>query len=382
MRSKILLISCLLSLCSIIYGIEKTDEKEGSEKPWFKPGGALRFNYNYSDWNEGHQKRGGDFGYDVLLLKMTAGYKNLLLSADYRFYAQDYGGPMLKYGWIGYRFNDRHQIQVGLTGLPFGIQPCNSHNFFFQITYYVGLEDDSDMGIKYIYTGDQWEYALAFFKNADELLFSPDAETTNDRYGYDVAGRNKEINQFNGQLFYKWGGAITQKAGISAQFGLLYNLDTEDNGTHYAFAAHHELHWKGLSLKTQVATYAMSPEDISGQSMDTVMMTAYGAPYPVASKANVFTIGAGYTIPIKRGIINSIEFYNDFGWQQKWDKDFNDSYQNVTGCHAIAGPIHIYIDYAMGKHHAWLGPDWEGFGPGQGSNSWHARFNINIGYYF
>ena len=41
-----------------------------------------------------------------------------------------------------------------------------------------------------------------------------------------------------------------------------------------------------------------------------------------------------------------------------------------------------YIDYAMGKHQAWLGPDWDAFGPGWGSNSWHARFNINIGYYF
>ena len=45
-------------------------------------------------------------------------------------------------------------------------------------------------------------------------------------------------------------------------------------------------------------------------------------------------------------------------------------------------PVIIYIDYAMGKNHGWLGPDWDGFGVGDASNSWHARFNVNVGYYF
>ena len=47
-----------------------------------------------------------------------------------------------------------------------------------------------------------------------------------------------------------------------------------------------------------------------------------------------------------------------------------------------AGPIYTYIDYAMGKHHAWLGPDWGAFAYGNGSNSWHARLNINFGIIF
>lgn len=355
---------------------------EPKELPKFTLGGALRFNYNFSDWNEGHKNRAGDFGYDVLLFHLQGSYKKFLLNADYRFYAKEFGGPMLKFGWIGYQFNEKSQLQLGLTKVPFGIQPSSSHNFFFQISYYVGLEDDSDMGLKYVYQGDKLEYALAFFKNADELLFSPDAETSNDRYGYDVAGRNKEINQFNGQLFYKWGDGVRQRIGTSAQFGQLYNLDTKNKGTHYAFAIHHELYWKGLSMKTQVSTYAMNPKNKEGQNRDTIMMTAYGAPYAVASKANIYAFGIGYTIPVKWGPISSIQFYNDFGWIQKWKKEFNDSFQNVTGCMITAGPTYTYIDYALGKHQAWLGPDWGAFGEGKGSNSWHARFNINIGYYF
>lgn len=66
----------------------------------------------------------------VLYFKLSGSYRNIILSADYRFYSKDFGGPMLKYGWIGYQFNDKSQMQLGLTGVPFGIQPIASHNFF------------------------------------------------------------------------------------------------------------------------------------------------------------------------------------------------------------------------------------------------------------
>lgn len=350
--------------------------------PKFKLGGALRFNYNFCDWKPGHRDRGGDFGFDVLYFKLSGSYRNIILSADYRFYSKDFGGPMLKYGWIGYQFNDKSQMQLGLTGVPFGIQPIASHNFFLQIAYYIGLEDDSDMGIKYLYQGDTWDFTFAFFKNADELLFGSDNETSDDRYGYDVAGRNKEINQINGQAFYKLGESTRQRLGGSAEFGQLYNLDTRKNGTHYAFALHYELTTKRVSLKAQLTTYAMNPKNGEGDDDELISMTAYGAPYLVAAKANVYMLGAGYTIPVNRKFLKKIQVYNDFGWLDKQNNDYKDSFQNVTGCMLDGGPVCIYVDYALGKNHGWLGPNFNGFGTGGESDSWHARFNVNVGYYF
>ena len=350
--------------------------------PKFKLGGALRFNYNFCDWKPGHRDRGGDFGFDVLYFKLSGSYRNIILSADYRFYSKDFGGPMLKYGWIGYQFNDKSQMQLGLTGVPFGIQPIASHNFFLQIAYYIGLEDDSDMGIKYLYQGDTWDFTFAFFKNADELLFGSDNETSDDRYGYDVAGRNKEINQINGQAFYKFGESTRQRLGGSAEFGQLYNLDTRKNGTHYAFALHYELTTQKVSLKAQLTTYAMNPKNGEGDDDELISMTAYGAPYLVAAKANVYMLGAGYTIPVNRKFLKKIQVYNDFGWLDKQNNDYKDSFQNVTGCMLDGGPVCIYVDYALGKNHGWLGPNFNGFGAGGESDSWHARFNVNVGYYF
>lgn len=47
----------------------------------------------------------------------------------------------------------------------------------------------------------------------DELLFGANSETSDDRYGYDVAGRNKEINQLNAQLIYKYGNQVEHQVG-------------------------------------------------------------------------------------------------------------------------------------------------------------------------
>lgn len=54
---------------------------------------------------------------------------------------------MLREGWIGYRFSDSHRLQIGLTTVPFGILPYTGNNYFFNLNYYAGLEDDADMGI-------------------------------------------------------------------------------------------------------------------------------------------------------------------------------------------------------------------------------------------
>lgn len=372
----------ILFLCLLLSISWPATGQSGQERPKVHIGGALRFNYNYSDWNEGHRDRGGDFGYDVFILHPTASYKGFILDVDARYYSTAYGGFMLKYGWLGYQFSEKDRLELGLTRVPFGIQPASANNFFFQISYYIGLEDDSDMGIKYIHTDEKWEYAAAFFKNADELLFGARTETSDDRYGYDVAGRNKEINQWNAQVVYKSGVQARHKTGLSGEFGQLYNLDTRRSGVHFAFAAHYVLDWRQWNLKAQISTYALYPKNAAGEDRELVTMTAYGAPYLVAAKGNVYTLSFSHNFPLRSGWLKNILLYHDFGLLQKWNSRFNNSLQNVTGFMVTAGPIVSYVDYAMGKHQAWLGPDWDAFGPGLGNNSWHSRFNINIGYYF
>lgn len=365
------------------------------EKPEVNIGGALRFNYNNSTWKEGHQKRGGDFGYDMFALKPTASYKNLGLNAELRIYSNAFGGIFLKQGWFDYDFSDKNQIQLGLTQVPFGITTYNSHNWFFSINYYVGLEDDHDMGIKYTHEDDQWEYAFAFFKNAEELSFGSNSDLATNRYAYDVSSmdengndtlqyRNKEVNQLNLKILRKLGqNNLKHEVGISGLFGGLYNLDTENTGTHYAFGAHYEMNYKKWNLKAQFSHYKKSPKAPGNERTDVFAMAAYGAAYLVASEASTYTLGVSFTQPVTWGPVSSLEFYNDFGMVDKTVESFYDSYQNVTGCLVTAGLMFIYVDAAVGKNHTWLGPNaTTALAYGDENADWHMRFNINFGFYY
>lgn len=360
------------------------------DTPEVSIGGALRYNYNYSSWKPGQQKRGGDFGFDVFRINSVAKYKGLKLNAEYRFYSEAFGGAMLKQGWIEYDFSDKNNIQLGLTQVPFGITQYNSHSWFFSMNYYVGLEDDHDMGVKYMHVDDKWEYAVAFFKNAEELTFGSNSDVSNSRYAYDVGTsadgthRNKEINQFNLKVDRKLTtGYLKHKIGVSGQYGGLYNLDTEEVGDRYAWAAHYELKAGKFDLKAQVSKYKYNAKNPVEDDSDVIAMTAYGAPYMIASEAMTYTIGLGYNVPVELGVISNLQFYNDFGMLDKTIDSFEDSFMNVTGVMVSAGSVYMYVDYALGKDQPWIGPEWNNaLSTGTVDAEWESRFNINIGYYF
>ena len=377
--TKVLFMFLFFSLSSIIVA---------QDKPEVTMGGALRFNYNSSSWKGNQTERGGDFGFDVFRVNAKAAYKGLKLNAEYRFYSSGFGGGMLKQGWIQYDFKDNSQFQLGLTQVPFGITTYNSNSWFFSLNYYVGLEDDHDMGLKYSRSSDKWDLDLAFFKNAEENSFGNLSDVDNSRYAYDVGSlgntyRNKELNQFNAKVNYKFGNTVKSKLGASAQYGALLNLDTEDIGNRNAFAVHYEATYNNWNLKAQFTSYNYNPEAPNGESDDMIAMTAYGAPYLVASKATLYTIGLNHTIPVEWGPISSVMVYNDFGYMSKSLDDFEDTMMNDFGFLLTAGSVYTYIDFAAGKNQPWLGNEWtNGLASGNPDAEWEMRCNINIGYYF
>jgi hypothetical protein len=352
------------------------------DKPQVRIGGALRFNYNLSTWKPDQMSRGGDFGYDLFRVNAKVAYKGFHLDAEYRFYSTDFGGGMLKQGWIGYEIDSINSLHLGLTQVPFGIQQYNSNNWFFNISYYIGLEDDHDMGIKYLRNTEKYELQLAYFKNAEELRFGNDSPHSYSRYSYDVTGRNKEVHQGNAKFKYRFGKTNNSSISASVMVGGLYNLVTKKFGNHNAFALAYEGQFGQFTLKGQVATYAINPND-SIAYVNVIEMGAYGAPYNVASKGELYTVSTAYGFLIKRGFLDRITVYNDFGIIQKRESEFGSSVMNVTGALFQAGYIYTYVDFALGYNQAWLGPVWtDAFAQGDPNAKFHLRFNINFGFYY
>jgi hypothetical protein len=382
MNRVLILLAIILS--STFCFAQAPDEKPEDE-PIINIGGALRFNYNLSSWKDDQLERGGDFGYDVFRINVNAAYKGIKLNAEYRHYSDGFGGGMLKQGWFQYDFSNESQIQVGLNQVPFGIQQYNSNNWFFNMTYYVGFEDDHDMGIKYIRDTGPWQWQAAYYKSAEDLVFGS-SEPSPDRYSYDITGRNKENNQVDFKLLRRLGDSLAHEFGASLQGGLLYNLDTEDNGTRYAGAIHYEYKTPSSpwNVKLQAMLYRFNPEYAANNKLNFVEMGAYGANYNVANRGEIYTAGVSYHLPVDTRILQGITFYDNYGYYNKRVDGFENSHMNVLGALFTAGPMYIYTDAAFGYNQPWLGPVWENaFTSGTpGDTKWHMRFNINMGYYF
>ena len=381
MKAYLLLFFSWLCFSSVL--AQEGEEQKDEKKIQLDLGGTLRYNYNYSSWKPNQKKRGGDLGFEVFRINVDAVYKDWTFKIDQRFYSSEFGGAFLKYGWFQYNFNKKSHVKFGLIPAYFGTQQFNSHSWFFQLPFYLGFEDDHDMGISYDFENEKFQLDVAYYKNS-ELTSSPDNSPISDsRYNYDFSGRNQEINQFNIRFNYKFGKEVQQKIGTSLQYGGIWNIDTKEVGRQAALGLHYEADVKNWNFKAQFLTYNNQPENAPGESRDWIEMTAYGFPYNTAAKASIYSVGIAYTVPVKWGPISSLQFYNDYSYMDKSISTWEDTQMNILGVLISANPVFVYIDYGMGKHQPWLGPQWtDALTTGDANNDWETRFNINVGYYY
>lgn len=395
---------------------------EEEDEPVLRIGGALRFNYQFRDWSQFHKDQGGAFTFDTWRINVDAQAKGILMSMEYRFYS---GFSMFHHGWVGYNITPQTQVQLGINQVPFGLLPYASHSWWFQTGYYVGLEDDYDMGIKLLHKTEKWDLAIAFYKEAEPVLTGSSLASA--RYSYDVvptlpanipqiitrgtpgtaedsvitslpvSGQNREVNQLNIRGAYRVTPDI--ELGISLQAGGIYNQEAADfgvdeMGSHYAAAVHLNATFNRFNLLAEYAHYEYNLPDMPNQTEDAVVMGAYDLPYFVASEASLYLVGLSYRLNVEWGPVSSLTFYDNYSYMDKANGDFVDTQQHTLGCLVSAGQLFTYIDIASGRNHPWLGPFEENWTQSLAAGSlgsdgslntdpeWHTRVNINIGYYF
>lgn len=383
----------------IIFGLSGilTFAQEGNEDG-FTFGGAMRYNILSTNYESGTTPLDPKFTWDTWRLNVDGSMAGIDLSFEYRFYPT-FGSHFIHHGFLGYAFSDDVYMELGVTQVPFGITTYASHSWWFQGPYYVGLEDDYDMGINFDITpSENVELSLAYFRQSEpegpqfggEVTFG---NSGSGRYSYDIVpwegAHVRELNQFNARLAVDV--AEGWEVGASAQVGGNYNSVLEDSETSTAFAGHVVGNFSSFNLKAEYVTYNYRAKGDDGQDLDVIQMGAYGYEYwggegytgGVATEADMYVIGLAYTIPVDLGPISSIQPYVDYTYIDKRKEEFYDTEHLIPGFLISAGGIYTYVDYAMGKNQPWLTDDFgKGLGSGIEDPEWNKRFNINIGYYF
>jgi hypothetical protein len=368
------------------------DSTDGEPEQVLSLGGAVRFNLLVERFDPVNQDKGGILAFDTFRAEANGSYGRLLYSAEYRFYA---GFRMMHHGWVGYEVAGGPTVRVGVHQVPFGLQPYASNSWFFQLPYYVGLEDDYDAGLKLTYDPGPWRLDAAYYLNAEEMSFA--GGTTAERYSFDVIPADtaalpglraprtsQETNQFNGKVAYALGHAGgTTTVGVSGQWGQLYSQGLDDTGTHWAAAAHVHGTYGAWDLKLEAVRYVHDPALPNGADDDVVVMGAYNAPYLVANEGRLYLASLARTFEVDAGPVSSVKVYHDASHLDKGPAGFTNATSFITGALTQAGGLYVYADVLYTRNHPFSIPG-ANFTTAlaRGSNDWRLAFNMNIGYYF
>lgn len=360
-------------------------------------GGALRYNLYLEDYGGPIGESDSQFTFDMWRINVEGRAEGINLNFEYRFYPT-FGTHFIKQGWLGYDFSDQTNLQVGVTQVPFGLLQYASHNWWFQLPYYLGLEDDHDMGFKLTTSQNNWDFHLAYFMQADPNGIAQFAPQNTARYSYDIIEEpreglsNSETNQLNGRAAYNWnhGNKGSTELGLSIQYGGIYNSTLDEVSDHYAFAPHIDGSYDNFNVKAEYIYYNHNVQNDLGNAVDIVQMGAYGFPasdgtpgYDVAAEGHMYVLGVSYSKDVDWGPVSNLTFYDNYTYLDKTNETFTDSQHNVLGVMVTAGKVYTYFDIASGKNQPWLTDNFgEGLGVGVDNPRWNTRFNINIGYYF
>lgn len=334
-------------------------------------GGAVRLNYGWKDYGNDSD---GKFDFELFRIDADVEHGNWFLDAQYRWYQ---GFEAVHHAEVGYKFSDKEKITLGVTQVPFGIEPYASHSFWFGGTYYLGFEDDYDTGIKWRRENENWIFDVGYFFNSEY-----DDSSRYGRYSFDIASTqtkdNKEEGHFNGRLQYVDSG---HKIGASVQAGQFINNTSMDKGDHWAAAVHYDGKFSDWNLQAQFIQYHYDAEANLGTSDHRIALSAFEYPFEIATRAQVSTLNISKTFSVKNEFVDSVTCYNDSTFIKASNySGLDDSIQNVTGCLLVKGGLYTYIDWIAGKNMWFSGGS--GIGVIEGPQEWNSRLNINIGYYF
>ncbi|QTL34483.1 carbohydrate porin [Pseudoalteromonas viridis] len=347
-------------------------------------GGAVRFNYGMNSYDQDSERRGGDIDFDLVRINLSGEVADIGINAEVRFH--DYM-RVVKFAYLDYDITPQWQAQLGLAPVPFGNTPVASHSYFMTPNYFVGLEEDYDLGLVFKRAmKDNWQLDLAFFKNDDHGGIDGSAEDRKDRYSVDIVGLRSagegfydapgqklaEYNTLVGRFAYQIEHALGEtQFGLSALHG---GLDNGINraGDYQAWAVHASNRYEQWYFHLQHTEYDYQVDE------STQLVVAANAMYDtIATKAASTTLGISYDMKVTLGPVSQLTLYNDFGVMHDKSDDSANTWMNITGMSVAAGPVFAYIDLVHAKNQPFVGGTLVG-----DSDDFERRFNVNIGYYF
>lgn len=337
-------------------------------EPELDLGGAVRFNYGWLDYGPS-----SEFQPELVRVDADGGAGRAFFSMQYRWYD---GFHAVHHAWAGWRLGEDADVRAGVQQVPFGLLPYASHSFWFGSGYYLGIEDDYDLGVVWRReSGAHQIHAGVFF--GDEY----GTGARDGRYSFDVATTDALPYRERERVIVRYERARDRGDGTLALGASLFTgrVEHRAGGGHHGHdgvAAHAQWTRGPATVQLQWARYRYrNPES-------RIALSAFLAPFEIAAEADVPTFNVAYELP-RPGWFDGITCYNNLSatLPARDRPGLRESWQNVTGCSFAKDRMFTYVDWIAGRNMWFVG------GPGigidePGSDRWRSRLNVNVGFYF
>jgi hypothetical protein len=381
MKNKVILYSILV-LFSLLFTFKSVQAQHRPIDQLEKEdrfGLTSMFYYSYRNWTPGSQKNKGSLRFDSFRIWAQTDIKDdFFAGVQYRFY-EGWNTPL--YLYMGYRF-DNSSLRLGQIWVPFGIdyQPFDDWG---NIPFYVGLQDDYDLGITWTKPLGKFEFVAGFFKN-QQLSSASSQRYDTDIYsggiGEDdiilIQKRNEEVNQLNLRGAVNLGNDNwTINFGLSGMIGQIYNMDTDDKGQRYALAVHGIFNRGILHYNIQGTYYNYSqvlPGDPTQDEQNFINVGSWNFAYEIPVEAAMVSTSAAVDI-----IGNKLTAHLNYSWLTGGTST-GDSQILTAGVRSVWKSFEVFAEGYYGVNDPQLSGNASGYGRNAGTHDF--RFDIRFFY--
>ena len=338
------------------------------------------------------------FDFDTLILRADYHSEKWIGSAQYRFYGNAYPFQytdaigdiaFFEHAWVGYRFSPAHQVQLGLTDIPFGLGRYFGNTFFETLGNVVGLEDTQDIGIKYLGQFDDWDLSAAYYPvTAQQGHGTSRGGRT---YGTSVASAdsyvaqgsdNEEQDILVGRVARRYSaGDWHGEVGVSLLSSNLHNNDTDRDGQRLATALHLKAQRGPLGFQAMAVRQRMTPKNPGSDTL--VSFGGFDATFNVAAKGNLYLADVSYELAERLGWLSKVKVYANYSLFDKDQGQFSNSQRAILGSSFNLGRLFVALEWLHGRNDPYIGGSdfTQSLGSG-GSDRWENQIYSNVGYYF
>lgn len=386
MLTKTLLCTALsMAFCMSVNAADLSVGDPKSDLGELSVSGFLRAKYQDKDWSSNDHK----LTFDAARINLDYASPHIFGHVEYRCYQFsklcDFA-PLVD-SYVGYKFNENNQVQVGLQTVPFGPARFWESNNYGGVVTQIGLEDVHNLGASYKFKATpSTTLDLAYF-NRDGGSYHGSSKDSS-RYTSNYV-QPEDSSQTYLQEKNMWVGRISQdlplhdqhwKSSVGASYWAsdIENKTNGLEGSRKAWSVFTSISYDQLALSLVGGQNKVNNKD--PMNPNTSVMGSFDDNYLVANKGNFYTADLSYKFE-HVGKLDAITLYGMYSKYQKSVSEFKDSERNILGMSIDYKKLTFITEYIMGKNDFLIGGTGQSYAAGDATGR-NNLLNLQMIYHF